>query len=69
MKLANNQHKLKNDTMSHLTISEAIEEISMKPGIGQYLHGKDGLIEFWVWPYDEDYFHCMKILSPENPEK
>ncbi len=68
MELANNQHILKYDTMSHLTISEAIKEISIKPEIGQYLYGKDKFIEFWIWPYEGDFFHCMKVLSPEDSE-
>jgi Protein of unknown function (DUF3102) len=65
MKLANNEHKLKYDTVSHLTITEALQDIDLKPEIGQHLfyEDEDKGIYFWLWPFDGEYFHYLEFNS------
>ncbi|MEW8027117.1 MAG: DUF3102 domain-containing protein [Candidatus Thiodiazotropha endolucinida] len=70
MRLANNERLLKNDSVSTLSVTKALEyltQVDIKPPpVGCHLHLSDGGYELWVWPAKEGWYHCFEMTDTDD---
>lgn len=72
MQLANNERLLKNDSVSHFSVTKALEYLTENrinpPQRGCYLYLSQGERTLWVWPYESDYFHYAEVIEADDGE-
>jgi hypothetical protein len=75
MKLAKNQDKLKNDSVSHLSVTQALAHLvetkhQIPPELSECLHHSDEMLgkDRYVWRFDNDYFHFLILIQQDDDE-
>lgn len=67
MRLAKHEAELKCDSVSHLSVSQALKYLSEPkiepPVAGEYLYLKENNEQLWVWPYSDGFYHRVSVIE------
>ncbi|MEW8230384.1 MAG: DUF3102 domain-containing protein [Candidatus Thiodiazotropha endolucinida] len=70
MKLAKNEHLLKNDSASFVSVTKALEYLNERnispPPIGCHLHLSEGGRELWIWPAEKGWYHYFEMVDTDD---